>query len=530
MASYDYSFPKIQGLGEDKRKRGIKSKTFNLKKNKLLYVGECKPVHYTDMDEKRLRTIDLTILDDYSGNLITTKHQASLGFRDDLYSEKMMGIRHGNDRRYQFEITPHEFIINGKELKIPNKFTDIKNHKKEYSIENIIDTNHSIYNTISESGIKNIFISKKKINDFVLSYRLNTKGYDLVNPVKDGYAIPCKQNYFLFKKRNGGIYDVVKIKPPVLWSQKDQCPYKGRHSLKKEGNDYIYTKYSNEYIKKWIKDKNPLYIDTNSIIYSETGSGAISNSDSSWSRARSPTNDNNIFVYERGDYFQNAHFGTVSTYYAVYRGFFIFDTSILTSDSTIESAIFSIYSFNYNPRICGVTLQKGTQGTSLSKSVSDFMAFTGSPYCVINNIESADVFGGWNYFSLNQNGINNINKIGNTFYCTRNYQYDYMDVAPTAYYFAYGDMNPKLSIVYSLQESAPSAPSGPEEEEEESPPSPPSTPPPTYMGGCEIPSDEYISATLPEINNKEPPSPPPPPSEHSVPNPLNRKGILICCS
>jgi hypothetical protein len=107
--------------------------------------------------------------------------------------------------------------------------------------------------------------------------------------------------------------------------------------------------------------------------------------------------------------------------YNLYRGFSFFDTSGIGAQS-IDSGAFKFTS--YSSGSGNVCIQKGTQADPLTSS--DFSAFTGSLYgsCAASAVDVQMSI------SLNAQGLADINKTGTTKLCVREYDHDYLNVAP----------------------------------------------------------------------------------------------------
>jgi hypothetical protein len=134
-----------------------------------------------------------------------------------------------------------------------------------------------------------------------------------------------------------------------------------------------------------------------------------------------------------------------SNYYA-YRSFLYFDLSTLPAGSTVTSAIVTVRGFtDANSQ---VSIQEGTQ-TGVDKSdlvIFDWNEFTGTPFDVVDWILGSDPR---NEFDLNTAGKAFIesNAEGVAKFCLREYDSDYLDVAPTSndknsmYFSAAGEAN-----------------------------------------------------------------------------------------
>lgn len=162
--------------------------------------------------------------------------------------------------------------------------------------------------------------------------------------------------------------------------------------------------------------------------YAESSDGYVSASDASWATLRTKSSGyeavSNVSYFERTN---EARCDAGPFYYAK-RGFFVFNTASLDDDCIITAGTLSIAGYSYNET--SVSVQKGTQGDTLD--TGDFSSFSGSYYDYV----SSWALGSYNDFTLDAQGLADISKTGNTYYCTREYAHDYVDSAP-AEGFAY---------------------------------------------------------------------------------------------
>lgn len=103
------------------------------------------------------------------------------------------------------------------------------------------------------------------------------------------------------------------------------------------------------------------------------------------------------------------------------RSFFYFDTSSIADTNEISAAVFSLYGVtNYDST---VSVQQGTQAATIT--TADYDSFAGSLYGTVAWAVST-----YNDISLNAQGLADINKLGETKYCAREYTYDYLNSDP----------------------------------------------------------------------------------------------------
>lgn len=114
--------------------------------------------------------------------------------------------------------------------------------------------------------------------------------------------------------------------------------------------------------------------------------------------------------------------------YQTTRLFLYFDTSALGDNDTVTNCDLYFYSrtsYSGN-RLCA---QKGTQSDTLS--IDDLNSYYGSSYGYAN-VPSDDNWG-WSAIYFNATGKSDINKIGVTKICMREYDHDYLNSAPSLY-------------------------------------------------------------------------------------------------
>ncbi|MBA7665613.1 hypothetical protein ES703_73687 [subsurface metagenome] len=106
------------------------------------------------------------------------------------------------------------------------------------------------------------------------------------------------------------------------------------------------------------------------------------------------------------------------------RSFFDFDLSSIPASKTIASATLSLTTTG--PYAHTISIQKGTQ--NIPSTVNDFQAFTGALF--LNKTTSI----GLNIITLNAAAITYLQSvlISTAKLCVREYNFDYLDVAPTA--------------------------------------------------------------------------------------------------
>ncbi|VVB59497.1 Uncharacterised protein [uncultured archaeon] len=195
----------------------------------------------------------------------------------------------------------------------------------------------------------------------------------------------------------------------------------------------------------------PVVVDPSTTVYTGTSDGYITYSNyCNWSTAHAATSGLAYANHQYDDMTMSAGEQSGSgTYYWIYRGFFMFDTSGLPDTCQVTNATLQVY--GYGEADSSVCAMKGTQGDSLDQY--DFDNFEGSEYGHVAWSTS-----GYNTITFNGAGRADVSKTGTTYVCCREYNHDYLNVDPGAdqeyrngcYWANYEgtSRDPKLSIEY----------------------------------------------------------------------------------
>ena len=200
-------------------------------------------------------------------------------------------------------------------------------------------------------------------------------------------------------------------------------------------------------------------------INSLTSDGYISRLDTVWATAHDAIIGEDINTIDTSNGFAiEASYANIarSNQYSLQRSFFYFNTSTLPSGAVISDT--SIYLYGDSNGESNVSIQNGTQADSLV--LADWDSFTplvgvgGGEYGHTASWTTAD----YNIITFNALGISNVNKDGITKICAREYEHDYLDVAPgpaddynrNGVYFSDSVVNkPYLNITYSIADNLP---------------------------------------------------------------------------
>lgn len=148
--------------------------------------------------------------------------------------------------------------------------------------------------------------------------------------------------------------------------------------------------------------------------------------------------------------------------YRISRAFLYFETAVIPDNAVINDVQLNLFgiplpAFSNNPKLVA---QKGTQSFPLL--ASDFNAFTGNAYHIPATWQTNQ----YNVITFDLQGRNDINKTGITQICCREFDSDYLDVAPaneTNIHLAFytgneQDVNkrPFIDVTYTIPDNAPS--------------------------------------------------------------------------
>ena len=193
--------------------------------------------------------------------------------------------------------------------------------------------------------------------------------------------------------------------------------------------------------------------------YSHTDDGRVTHQGTNWNTVRTAATGSGADSTEQyaTSAMRSSSTGGLPATYTISRSFFYFDTSGLPDTATISAAALKIY--GYDQRDSSVSVQEGTQRTG-ALTTADYDAFNVG---LLHDSISAWTTGGYNNFGLNNAGLSAISKTGNTFYCTREYTYDYGGKTPAAIYdngcyykdFVFGGREPKLTVTYTMPDTTP---------------------------------------------------------------------------
>lgn len=251
-------------------KRTEYGKTFNLGNKEEIRVFN-KPIHFLsqkgsgvnpEKEEWENIQVKLNLLfssKDYNSHYLSDKQKYSYGFRNDNSLEKFYGIRKGSEN--QLEGTLKSIYINGDRVKLPTRFQAV-NKIDDYSIENIINEQYSVYNQIDVTGIKSALKTSVWIEDFEIIERIDLKGFRIINQYTYNNGIKeyiSENECFNIYYDNG---EIITIQPASMWNDVEHCSNGINHRLIEQDGELLYIKTPNKTGKEWLLFNRPVfYID-----------------------------------------------------------------------------------------------------------------------------------------------------------------------------------------------------------------------------------------------------------------------------
>jgi hypothetical protein len=390
-------------------KRGETYKVYDIGEGKKRYIIHSKPIHYKDSAGK-WKEIDVK-LKDVNNSYITGENKFIVEFKKNKDVSGFYEIKRKNS---QFIVTPVKIILNQQAISLSDKFNEVSK-LDNYRVKHKIDDEDSIWTQVHNAYVKSAVKTTKKIDDFNIVERIDLKGFKILNEKKGEEYISNKRNEFVFETDDG---EKIWIPQPVMWTEDGNRSREIEHRLFEENGKLFYSKKPTTEGKEWLNENNPVFYLDNTNYYGDTSDGWLSLSGADWSDTRNAT-DATSSNYTDASYYYSFYAGFYNGLYYMLRSFFAFDT--LGVSGTVSSATLYIYG-NFAEYV-NVCVQKGTQGDTLT--TADWDAFTGSEYAHVDWNGS-----GYNAFSFNQAGKDDINTEGTTYICGREYDYDYLDVSP----------------------------------------------------------------------------------------------------
>ena len=317
-------------------KRTEYGKTFNMGDKQETRVFS-KPIHYfspkgsginPDKEEWEDAQVKLNLLfssKDYNSHYLSDKQKYSYGFRNDKKLEKFYGIRKGVEN--QLEGTLKSVYINGDRVNLPEVFQSV-NKLDDYSIENIINEQFSVYNQIDMNGFKSALKTSVWVEDFEITERLDIKGFKIINQyvVNNGIKEYVAQNGCFHLYYDNG--EIITINPATMWNITEICSNGIVHRLIEQHGELLYVKTPNKVGKEWLLFNRPVfYIDIS--VYKSSYNDLEAGTSTDWATTRGGDSKTNTASSGRVGV---ASFDKLNMY-QVWHAFFSFDLSSYSGDN-----------------------------------------------------------------------------------------------------------------------------------------------------------------------------------------------------
>ena len=295
------------------------------------------PHYYVDATGS-LNPIDITnvqtITKDSVGVIkLREKNVASIGLRTDGNKTKYLGIRPDEtqeDGTQQLEWTIEEAVINNSTQSISlNQTSSIDGVTTNLGGSVVQSTRHYTRQMVPVTG---------SISNFQVKYKLHLTGLQISNSKDTGTDYYTSDNgYFKIADTDNNVKFLIKL-PILLDSNFEQVTTDTRHTLKDNGDEtYEYTKYPSDNLLSSGISGSVRYIDATSI-YGDAdldGFAGVANI-LLWNAAHDHATGttSNAGQSEFLTAVQVKEFAFVNNAYTIYRAFFGFDTSAISSTPT----------------------------------------------------------------------------------------------------------------------------------------------------------------------------------------------------
>ena len=408
-------------------KREERCKHFDLGNGQMQFVGYTAPIHYKNaLTLNKWEDIVLDFKDDGKGNYITDKNKVSCGFRKDKKLEKYFGLRYDAD--HQFEVTINKILLDGAEQIAGSDFNVAAIKETKNIVSNELNANVRVINRLNEVSLKNYFCIHNPVEDFEIVEELHLKGLTCSNKKDGDNYIPDERGRFNFVDEKGEWK--FGIRTPFFIDDARQIHFTVQHELKEISGRLFYTKTptlegKDDFILKNVKF--PIEVDADTI-YGETTDGRVSREyEATWDSAHD-TADGEASATNQEAISPNTFNNWSGKADVIYleRCFLYFDTSGIGAGATVTAAVLSLFGKTTGSTDTGISVQLGTQGATLG--TTDYNNFSGTYFALItagNFSHSA-----YNEFTLNAAGRSAIVVDGETKYCVREYDHDYLDSDP----------------------------------------------------------------------------------------------------
>lgn len=418
----------VEKTSEIISKRGEYHKVFDVGDGKKRMLSFTSPIHYLNNESKTYEEIGTELIYNRDKDCyLALKNKFSTGFRNDGLIYKYVGIRHGEN--HQFEMTLIDLTLDGESIKLPELCSLINNNNE---IEIFLQEDISILARLNNLGLRTAIKVNKWIKSFKMIEEFHLLGFSITNESKivDGIEeyIPNEFNEFILRSDNEEDFKIY-IKRPKMWNE-DSSNIGIDHKLYKKDDKFYYEKIINKSGKDWLILNHPIFYIDGTAFYSTTDDGyvekIVTQSGHLWSECQgasegtSASQDDSSYTGITADHNKSN--------FVCDRSFYWFNTSDIGIGSTITDASFKIYvtAVSNNTQIC---VMKGTMPSTIL-GTSNYIAFDGSYYGKVA-VSTSDL-NKFYVITLDSTGINDIVKNGTTKICAREYDHDYLNVAPAS--------------------------------------------------------------------------------------------------
>lgn len=388
----------------------------------LVYLFFSKDIHYKEYNGSEWLNIN-PVLKESGGIYTFDENKFTISFSKNGTSKKYMSIHRTGHENFKMESDFYSVKIDGNSIEIPSTLSTTAYTN---SVENYLNAYTSMYTLFSNLNVTASLKVTKKIIDFEIVIRIYLKNltvdnsYETIDGVKT--YIPNSKNQFTFSSDEES--QTIWINNPKMWND-HSISYEIDHTLYEIDGQLYYKKTPTTKGSKWLYDSKPtLYIDADTY-YSTTSDGYVRYTNTTWATCRSATTGSTVDTSSASA--TNGICGAyISKTYNIARSFYYFNTSGINPHSWVQKIELGIYGaanggYTANSACC----MKGTQATTLT--TADFASFSGNEYAYVSSWNAS----AYNVFTLNTQGILDLNRTGITKICVREREHDYNNSTPT---------------------------------------------------------------------------------------------------
>lgn len=416
-------------------------KVFDIGSGRYRYIIKNIPQHYwTEQgegerpDQREWDDIDTTLRQEivegktYPSQFIADKNNFSAGFRTDGNPHKFSGFR--LNEANQYETSLYAIELNGSPVTIPETLGI--NQTDGNILEHVINDDIRVWNVVHPCFVRDAIKTTQFVNDFIITYQVHLKGFVIANDFnvagENIEFIPDEKGDFVLVGDTSTGRKSVTIPKPMMWTDdpdaEQGCCFEINHRLYEQNGVLYYQKFPNDLGKDWLLANKPtLYIDgTIYYEYSSDHAGFIK-SGADWDEIHDA--DSADIKTGHTGYFVGSYYS--KGVYKIYRNTLTFNTSGIGSSKSIDSAVLYLTANTVNDANTKIGVYQGFHASPPISS--DYVSFGTTQLAVSTDSWLPEVSKG---IPLNSDGINAINKTGNTKLFLREEEHDVADVPPTA--------------------------------------------------------------------------------------------------